>query len=158
MQIGRLAKRAGVTVRTIRYYEQMGLLAPSSHSSGGFRLYGEDSIHRLEIIAFFKNLDMSLTEIRGILKALKGERGNRESIAELQKVFSGKLKLVESQLEFLRKMKTELSQVLAILQTCRACHHDILLDSEDCPECRRLPGRKSLPDLFHMLLQNTLQV
>src|SRR2546425_10451349 len=59
-----------MTTRTLRYYEEMGLLAPEARNTGGFRLYGEDEIGRLERISELKNLlGFNLHEIKAILEA-----------------------------------------------------------------------------------------
>jgi len=142
-------------VRAIRYYEELGLITPSSHSSGGFRLYGEDSIKRLEVIAFLKGLDLSLMDIRQIFNAKRGSGGSRQAVIQLQEVFAGKLKLVETKLEFLRKIRSDIAQVLEILQSCRSCNHPVLLDSEDCSQCSRLPRKEDIPELFNVLLQKS---
>ena len=153
MQIGTLAKKAGLSVRAIRYYEELGLISPSGHSSGGFRLYGEDSLRRLEVIAFLKGLDLSLTEIRRVFEAKRGLGGGRKAVARLQDVFSDKLRLVDSKLDFLLKMKSDISRVLEILQSCRSCQHKVLLDADDCGECRSLRRKQDIPELFNILLQ-----
>jgi DNA-binding transcriptional MerR regulator len=70
MRIGEAALRCGLTTRTLRYYEEMGLLAPEARGSGGFRLYGEDEIKRLERIGELKNLlGFNLVEIKEIMIA-----------------------------------------------------------------------------------------
>ncbi len=142
-------------MRAIRYYEELGLIAPSSHSSGGFRLYGEDSIKRLEVIAFLKGLDLSLIDIRQIFNAKRGSGGSRQAVIQLQEVFAGKLKLIETKLEFLLKIKSDIAQVLEILQSCRSCNHAVLLDSEECSQCSTLPRKEDIPELFNVLLQKS---
>lgn len=67
MTIGELAGRAGVTAKTVRYYEQIGLLPPPARTRSGYRRYGEDELHRLQFIAKAKHLGLSLEEIRGVL-------------------------------------------------------------------------------------------
>ena len=62
-----LAKMAGVSVRTLHHYDQIGLLKPSARTAAGYRLYGEKDLLRLQQILFFKELDLPLEEIRGIL-------------------------------------------------------------------------------------------
>ncbi len=69
-QIGEVAERTGLSLRTIRYYEEVGLITPSTRSPGGFRLYSELDIARLELIKRMKPLDFSLEEIRELLTAL----------------------------------------------------------------------------------------
>lgn len=67
MTIGELAGRAGVSTKTIRYYEQLGLLTPASRTPSGYRTYGSDDRVRLEFIGKAKRLGLSLEEIRGII-------------------------------------------------------------------------------------------
>jgi DNA-binding transcriptional MerR regulator len=71
--VSQLAKMAGVTVRTLHHYDQIGLLAPAGRTepgpgaSAGYRLYGEAELLRLQQILFFKELDMPLAEVRRVL-------------------------------------------------------------------------------------------
>ena len=70
IRIGQLAERLGVTSRTIRYYEQLGLLKPSSYTKGGERRYTEDDAARLQRIRELQALmGFGLDEIRVILEA-----------------------------------------------------------------------------------------
>ena len=68
IKIGDLAKRTGCQVETIRYYENEGLLAKPSRSNGNYRLYGEDHVERLQFIRHCRSLDMTLSEIRALLR------------------------------------------------------------------------------------------
>lgn len=70
MQIGEVAQRVGLSLRTIRYYEEMGLVVPSARSAGGFRLYTETDVARLALIKRMKPLDFSLDESRDLLSVL----------------------------------------------------------------------------------------
>jgi len=65
--IGALAKRANVNPRTLRYYERIGLLAPSAHTDAGYRLYTERDATRLAFIRRAQALGLSLTEIADII-------------------------------------------------------------------------------------------
>ncbi|MBO1750520.1 MerR family transcriptional regulator [Actinotalea sp. BY-33] len=69
-QIGEVAERTGLSLRTIRYYEEVGLVSPASRSHGGFRLYAEADIARLELIKQMKPLDFTLEEMRDLLTTL----------------------------------------------------------------------------------------
>ncbi|WP_434453094.1 MerR family transcriptional regulator [Lentzea sp. E54] len=73
MQIGEVAERTGLSLRTIRYYEEVDLVVPSARSQGGFRLYTEPDVQRLDVIKRMKPLGFQLDEMRellGILDAL----------------------------------------------------------------------------------------
>ena len=66
-QIGEVAERTRLSLRTIRYYEEVGLVVPSARSQGGFRLYSEADITRLQLVRRMKPLDFSLEEMRDLL-------------------------------------------------------------------------------------------
>jgi MerR family transcriptional regulator, copper efflux regulator len=70
MRIGVLAKAAGVSVPTIRYYESIGLLAPPARA-GGQRIYGSEDIKALSLIRHCRDLDFSLDETRDILASVQ---------------------------------------------------------------------------------------
>lgn len=72
MQIGEVAEQTGLSLRTIRYYEEVGLLTPSGRTSGGFRLYSESDLARLRLIRRMKPLEFSLEETRQVLGVLDG--------------------------------------------------------------------------------------
>lgn len=65
--INALSRIAGVSKRTLRYYDEIGLLAPKRKSSNGYRIYGEQEIEKLQQILFYRNLDMPLDDIKQIL-------------------------------------------------------------------------------------------
>src|SRR5881628_2102160 len=67
MKVGELAKRTGVSVRTLHYYDEIGLLAPSRHSEAGYRLYAGADVVRLQQIKSLRQLGFSLEQIRDCL-------------------------------------------------------------------------------------------
>ena len=76
-QIGEVAERLELSLRTVRYYEEVGLVTPAERSPGGFRLYDDDAIERLELIKQMKPLEFSLEETRELLELRRrlGEPG-----------------------------------------------------------------------------------
>ncbi|MFB8029097.1 MULTISPECIES: MerR family transcriptional regulator [unclassified Streptomyces] len=70
MQIGEVAARTELSLRTIRHYEETGLVAPSARSRGGFRLYTEADVARLMVIRRMKPLGFTLDEMRDLLEAV----------------------------------------------------------------------------------------
>ena len=68
IQVGELAKRAGITVRTLHHYEQTGLLLPSARSAAGYRLYNLVDVQRLHMIQVLAKAGLELAEIRDFLK------------------------------------------------------------------------------------------
>ncbi|KJL23779.1 MULTISPECIES: MerR family transcriptional regulator [Microbacterium] len=70
MHIGELAERTELSLRTLRHYDEIGLLEPSGRSEGGFRLYTEDDYERLMLIRRMKPLGYSLEQMGDLLRAL----------------------------------------------------------------------------------------
>jgi DNA-binding transcriptional MerR regulator len=73
-QIGEVAARVELSLRTVRYYEEMGLIVPERRTDGGFRLYTEDNIERLLLIKQMKPLGFSVSEMRKLLDAFDALR------------------------------------------------------------------------------------
>jgi DNA-binding transcriptional MerR regulator len=81
--VQKLASLAGISSRTLRYYDEIGILKPARINSSGYRIYGEAEVNRLQQILFYRELDVSLEEIKKIItspsfnevQALKEHRG-----------------------------------------------------------------------------------
>ena len=84
MQIGKFAERAGVSIHTLRHYDDVELLRPSGRSDGGFRLYTEEDLERFLVIRRMKPLGFSLEEMRQVLEVVDALPGatepNREAL------------------------------------------------------------------------------
>ena len=81
MHIGELADRTELSIRTLRHYDQIGLLVPSGRSEGGFRLYTESDYDRLMLIRRMKPLGYSLDQMGDLLRAIDRTRGSTEAHA-----------------------------------------------------------------------------
>jgi DNA-binding transcriptional MerR regulator len=93
--VKQLARLAGITTRTLHYYDEIGLLRPASYGENGYRYYDEDAVLRLQQILFYRELDFSLDQIKAILDrpdfdlltALHGhKRGLLERVARLNRL------------------------------------------------------------------------
>jgi DNA-binding transcriptional MerR regulator len=69
LQIGEVAEQTGLSLRTVRYYEQMGLITPERRSDGGFRLYSSVQVTRLRLIKRMKPLGFHIDQMRELLEA-----------------------------------------------------------------------------------------
>ena len=146
IQIGDLASRAGVSTRTIRYYEELGMIVPRARSNGGFRRYGEDQLRRLEIIQSLKALGFELERIRELFCL----RDNVETGAELANAMVG---LLESQQEEIDRkvshymdMRESAARGIEILRACLGCEEKIL--ERNCDACGVYQKQEDVPDLL----------
>lgn len=71
-QIGEVAERTGLSFRTLRHYDEVGLLSPSARSDGGFRLYTDDDVDKLLVIRRMKPLGYSLDEMLTVMRTIEG--------------------------------------------------------------------------------------
>ena len=82
-QIGEVAARTELSIKTIRHYDEVGLVVPSARSAGGFRLYTIDDVNRLLAIRRMKPLGFTLDEMRQLLEALDVVTSDDASAVEL---------------------------------------------------------------------------
>ncbi len=104
MKINEVAKLAGITVRTLHYYDEIGLLKPMEIGSGGYRVYGEKELETLQQILFFKELDFPLGEIKEIMtnpayNKAEALGNHRELLIEKRDRLNGLISLVENTLK-----------------------------------------------------------
>lgn len=127
LQIGEVAERTGVTQRTLRFYEERGLLKPPSRLDGGFRLYSEDDIRRVEQIKRLKTLlGFTLADIKDMVEAeeIKSQikatyrrdaevSERRAKIRKARDVTTGQVAVIDQKLAALQDMKAHLEEKLA---------------------------------------------
>jgi DNA-binding transcriptional MerR regulator len=116
MKIGEFAQRAGVTPRTVRYYESLGLLGPSEREGSGFRYYTEAELARLQKINALKELGLSLEEVTTVLPLYfedpTGLRG-KHRILEILKVH---LQETQDKIESLEQFRVDLTAKIDRIQ------------------------------------------
>ena len=134
MQIGIVAKRIGLTVDAIRFYERNGLLPRPPRTEGGFRRYGDNDVDTLAFIRRVQGLGFKLSEIRGLLRL----RGNRlQPCAPVQRRLQEKLADVQRKLRDLQKLEHELRLAL------RGCNRELRKRNAHCPILRENPRKES---------------
>jgi DNA-binding transcriptional MerR regulator len=105
--IAELARQAGVSARTIRYYEELGLVRASSRGPGGRRLYDADAAERLRFIARLKTLGLTLDEI-GALNGAFEVGSTPAMLAELEGVLDEHIASLDERIEDLRALDRQL--------------------------------------------------
>jgi DNA-binding transcriptional MerR regulator len=107
-RIGDLAKRTGVKVVTIRYYEQAGLLPVCERTTGNYRVYAQEHLERLNFVRRCRDLGFSLEQIKDMLLLSAAES---PMCADVCDVAAGHLKEVESKIGDLRRLASELRRL-----------------------------------------------
>lgn len=105
---GSLAKRTGVHIETIRYYENIGLMPEPPRTAGGHRIYDESLLKRLSFIRRCRELGFSLDELRGLLALVDG---GSYSCAEVLESVQAHLERIRGKIRDLRKMQKTLKEL-----------------------------------------------
>ncbi|MDQ3927496.1 MAG: MerR family transcriptional regulator [Actinomycetota bacterium] len=117
-RVGAVAERLGVSPRTIKYYEELGLVQPEARSPGGFRLYGEEEVERLERILRMKGIGYSLATIRELL-AVRDAAQEADKATVLREV-TGRLKERERESTArIQRMQDDLKRAEALREELR---------------------------------------
>jgi len=93
MQIGEVAGRVGLSLRTIRHWGELGLAAPSGRSPGGFRLYTQADVERLMLLKTLKPLDFSITQLRELLAVMDAVAADTGDDPETTRQLLGRLEM-----------------------------------------------------------------
>lgn len=127
MNIGNAAERSGLPAKTIRYYEEIGLVRPH-RSSSGYRDFGEADLHKLVFLARARSLGFTIEDCRALL-ALYEDR--RRSSADVKRVAEEHLARIDRKLTELESMREVLGRLVEL------CHGD---DRPECPIIDDLAG------------------
>lgn len=124
-QIGEVAERLGVSPRTIKYYEELGLVAPEERSPGGFRLYGASDVERLERVLRLKGMGFSLAAISEFLAVRDAaQEATREEILsetaehlrEREREVAARIEKVREDLQSAEALRQELRRDVALCE------------------------------------------
>lgn len=133
MQIGELGKRIGVSAKTIRYYEQIGIVAEPERTSSGYRDYDGSALERLEFIKAAQAVTLSLGEIREILAFRDRGQTPCNHVTELMKQ---KVRSLSEHIRGLEQMRAELQNLLdrtpTFPQTCGDGYCHIIVSGDAC--------------------------
>jgi DNA-binding transcriptional MerR regulator len=137
VHIGNVAKKSGVSVDAIRFYERNALLPQPSRTQGGFRLYAESDIETLAFIRRAQGLGFKLSEIRSLLSL---RRSRVQPCAPVRRRLQAKLADVRRKLADLARLERELRLAL------RSCDRELRKQSAHCPILReKIRGNLRVP-------------
>jgi MerR family copper efflux transcriptional regulator len=116
MRIGELAEQAGVTPRTIRYYEGLGLLGPSEREGQGFRYYTEAELTRLQKIDALKQLGLSLEEIGEVIPLYCEDPTGVRSKRRVLEILKAQLLETDERIAALQRFRDEIQSNIDLFQ------------------------------------------
>jgi MerR family gold-responsive transcriptional activator of gol and ges genes len=132
LRVGQLAHATGVAAKTIRYYEQVGVLPLAPRSAAGYRQYSRHDVHRLLFVRRARSLGLSLAQLRDLTAELEDERCVTMR-PRLRRLVTEQLGAVQKQIAELHLLERQLMDVLHRLEKAAA--------PPDAKGCRCLDGR-----------------
>jgi DNA-binding transcriptional MerR regulator len=102
-------------------YEELGLLEPDSRSDGGFRLYGQEAIERINWIVKLQAIGFTLAEIQGFISEFQHAHTGRDATNRVRAVFAEKLQSTRDQITQLRAIENDLLEAVEYLDSCDTC-------------------------------------
>jgi len=141
LTIGTLAKRVGVNVQTVRYYERIGILPKPGRSQAGYRHYGEDAVARLHFIRHATQLGFTLGETKELL-TLRARQGAPCSTVRTRA--EQKLAMIDAKLQELRELRDAVARLVRTCSGDTAVEHCSILAALGEPEITT-KGKSSWP-------------
>ena len=148
MRIGKLARMTGITPRTLRFYEEIGLITPTEHSIKGNRLYSSECIDKVVTINNLKEYGLKLSEIEEIFRAKDKASSKKDAVGKIKTILTEQEKALNFKIAFLNRMREELHSTLQVLEGCPTCRFEPL--EKYCQECIFYEGE--IPTTFKALV------
>ena len=132
-RVGALAKKLGKTTRTLRFYEQLGLLIPQKRSESGYRLYGEEALTQVQWIEQLQDMGFSLGEIKAFLEGLDQAQNRPTKMNQIRSFYEERLRETQEKIQNLLALEQQLEYSLLALDPCVRC--DTQADEHQCRAC-----------------------
>ena len=139
--------KSGCTARTVRYYEEHGLIA-AGRSSGGHRLFEESQLERLELIIALREAGWSIDEVSSFFARRDDPSGDHEACARLSSIVQLQLGRLERKLSLLQGLRDDLSAMRDLLPSCLDCTKTP--STVTCDACDRIPPSAKLSRSFRL--------
>jgi len=139
LKIGEFAKTAGTNLRTLRYYEELGLLEPALRSDGGFRYYRPTDVNRVRMIHGLQELGLQLERIGELLDS----RSLPKDTAARRKVWAMRIRsaldehraLIDERIALLDRQRAQVETATQKFESCATCQHQPHVGNNFCEPC-----------------------
>jgi DNA-binding transcriptional MerR regulator len=129
-----MARRSGSTLRTVRFYEEAGLLKPQERTEGGHRLFTDCELKKLNLISDLRAAGFSLDEIKDLLTVKEQSPTGAHAASCLMEKLDDRLATIGERIDALQRVRTVLSNTKEMVAGCAACDHSPLFPTR-CGEC-----------------------
>lgn len=118
---GDMARGCETTVRTVRFYEEAGLIEPVARSEGGHRMYSPEQLLKLQLIMDLREAGLSLQDIKALFE-LKDRCGSAEAASkQMADALEAQIACMQRKIAVLRRLREELASMVATIRECEGC-------------------------------------
>ena len=147
---GDMARRSGSTLRTVRFYEEAGILRPTQRTEGGHRLFEASELDKLRLVSDLRAAGFSLDEIRGVLETKRAAPTGKVASNDVLTKLNDQIERMRERAELLQRLIDQLSEARDILERCRKCDNTVNFPN-DCGECATLEDVNPVPAAVSVL-------
>jgi DNA-binding transcriptional MerR regulator len=147
---GDMARLSDNTLRTVRFYEEAGILYPDRRSAGGHRLFSHRQLDRLRFISDMRLAGLSLEQIRELLDLKPGSATGLEAADRLEAALLDQIDHLHERIRQFSRLQRELKRVHGLLRDCRRCT-DADWEPYRCEDCDLWPSKSKLPQSLRVL-------
>jgi len=151
IRVGELAIRTGKSARAIRFYEERGLLSPQSRTPSGYRLYGQDSIIRIQWIDQMQSMDLSIADISRVLGSLRDHDTGPHLMTAIRRFYTERLERTEQEINRLRLLSSQIQSTLNFFDDCAGCTSEH--SPQHCISCQERQEYVSMPPMVAALVE-----
>ncbi len=135
LKIGEFARVAGTNLRTLRYYEELGLLAPASRSQGGFRYYRATDVNRLSMISDLQELGLHLDRIRQLMATREDVTDRASFLKRVREALREQDRLLLERVQTLEDQRARIGAAMRKIEECEGCKHMPAANNNFCEPC-----------------------
>ncbi len=150
LQIGEVARLAGTTIRTVRYYLEEGFFQACERTPGGFYLFSPDVVDKVSLIQKLANLGMHLKEIKKLYRIRKKHLTGNDAYGLVLEHLMKERDLMEQKINEYTQLKGELAEAIRLVSECKGC--SLRPTRENCMACNIVTRRRRIPLPFAAIL------
>lgn len=145
---GDMARLTNNTLRTVRFYEEEGLLRPTQRSAGGHRLFNQNQLHKLQLISDLRNIGLSLPVIKEVFRIKEECRTAGEASTQVREFLQAQIGRMQEQITLLQRVRDEFLGAMEIFHECRTCKDEWMY--RRCASCEVM-ANEMLPPSVRMI-------
>ncbi len=132
---GEMARLSKTTLRTVRFYEEAGILAPIGRTEGGHRVFERAQLERLLLVADMREAGLSLEDIRALLETKASARSGGAAASAAIQILKDHVEGLRQKAEVIRRLTADLEATVTAAEACLGCHDTTFPDG--CKACGR---------------------